>query len=85
MTDAPVIPVRGDIKLGQFLKLAGLAEDGVMARELIQDGDVTINGEVDTRRGHTLSPGDLVEVFSPHGPQAARVGPSQEPPRPRQS
>ena len=32
----PTIPVRGEIKLGQFVKLASLAEDGAQARELIQ-------------------------------------------------
>ena len=40
----PTIPVRGAIKLGQFVKLASLAEDGAQARELIQAGDVTVNG-----------------------------------------
>lgn len=61
----PTIPVRGEIKLGQFVKLASLAEDGAQARELIQAGDVTVNGEVETRRGHHLSAGDLVEVDAP--------------------
>ena len=42
----PTIPVRGQIKLGQFVKLASLAEDGAQARELIQAGDVSVNGEV---------------------------------------
>ena len=63
----PTIPVRGAIKLGQFVKLASLAEDGAQARELIQAGDVTVNGEVETRRGHHLSAGDLVEVDAPWG------------------
>ena len=63
----PTIPVRGEIKLGQFVKLASLAEDGAQARELIQAGDVTVNGEVETRRGHHLSAGDLVEVDAPLG------------------
>ena len=39
------------IKLGQALKAAGLVESGVEAKEVIQDGMVTVNGEVDTRRG----------------------------------
>ena len=38
------------IKLGQALKAAGLVESGVEAKEVIQDGMVTVNGEVDTRR-----------------------------------
>ena len=72
----PTIPVRGAIKLGQFVKLASLAEDGAQARELIQAGDVTVNGEVETRRGHHLSAGDLVEVDAPWGRAAAIVGPA---------
>ena len=35
------------IKLGQALKAAGLVESGVEAKEVIQDGMVTVNGEVD--------------------------------------
>ena len=58
----PTIPVRGEIKLGQFVKLASLAED------------VTVNGEVETRRGHHLSAGDLVEVDAPWGKASAIVG-----------
>lgn len=48
------------IKLGQFIKLANLAATGGEAKELIADGQVTVNGEVDTRRGRTLRPGDVV-------------------------
>ena len=47
------------IKLGQALKAAGLVESGVEAKEVIQDGLVTVNGEVDTRRGRKLYPGDI--------------------------
>lgn len=47
------------IKLGQALKAAGLVESGVEAKEVIQDGMVTVNGEVDTRRGRKLYPGDV--------------------------
>lgn len=46
------------IKLGQAMKLANLVEDGVEAKLVIQDGLVTVNGEVDTRRGRKLYPGD---------------------------
>ena len=62
MTDTPEIPVRGQIRLGQFLKLAALAEDGAQARGLVQGGDVRVNGAMEVRRGRRLSPGDLVEV-----------------------
>ncbi len=49
------------IKLGQALKLAGLVSSGVDAKFLIQDGQVKVNGEVDTRRGKKLRPGDTFE------------------------
>ena len=42
------------IKLGQALKLAGLVGSGVDAKFVIQDGQVKVNGEVDTRRGKKL-------------------------------
>ncbi len=48
------------IKLGQALKLAGIVEDGVEAKYVIQDGLVKINGEVDTRRGRKVYPGDVI-------------------------
>ena len=47
------------IKLGQAMKLVNLVEDGVEAKLVIQDGLVTVNGEVDTRRGRKLYPGDV--------------------------
>lgn len=73
MSQVPVIEVSGVIRLGQFLKLAGLAEDGALARELVQGGDVRVDGEVETRRGRQLPDGALVEVDSPADPLAARV------------
>lgn len=69
----PAISVRGVIKLGQFLKLANLVEDGAEARILIQSGDVTVNGEVETRRGSALKPGDVVQVNLPEGTNGAQV------------
>lgn len=48
------------IKLGQALKLAGLVESGVDAKIVIQNGEVKVNGEVDTRRGKKLVDGDVV-------------------------
>lgn len=48
------------IKLGQLLKAAGWVEDGVEAKIAIQEGRVTVNGEVDTRRGRKLYAGDIV-------------------------
>lgn len=48
------------IKLGQALKLAGLVESGVEAKEVVQDGLVKVNGVVDTRRGRKLVADDEV-------------------------
>lgn len=48
------------IKLGQALKLAGVVEDGVEAKYVIQDGQVQVNGEVDERRGRKVYPGDTI-------------------------
>jgi ribosome-associated protein len=57
------VPIGGDmIRLGQFLKLADLIDTGGEAKVLISVGDVTVNGEVDTRRGRQLHPGDVVAV-----------------------
>ena len=49
------------IKLGQAMKKAGLVGSGLDAKILIQDGQVKVNGEVDTRRGKKLYPGDTFE------------------------
>ena len=50
-----VIKLRDEyIKLGQALKAAGLVMSGTEAKEVITDGAVTVNGEVDTRRGRKL-------------------------------
>jgi ribosome-associated protein len=60
---APIedVPIRdGSIRLGQFLKLANLIESGSDAKELMIQGAVTVNGEVETRRGRQLVPGDVV-------------------------
>jgi ribosome-associated protein len=57
------VPIREpSIRLGQLLKLAGLAESGAHARELVQDGGVRVNGEIDVRRGRQLRRGDVVSV-----------------------
>ena len=48
------------IKLGQLLKKAGLVDSGVEAKIVISEGEVQVNGEVDTRRGRKVYPGDEV-------------------------
>ena len=56
-----IIKLRDEfIKLGQALKAAGFVESGVEAKDVIQDGLVSVNGEVDTRRGRKLYDGDIV-------------------------
>ncbi|MCR2793624.1 RNA-binding S4 domain-containing protein [Microbacterium sp. zg.Y625] len=60
---APIddVPVGSEmIRLGQFLKFAGLLDSGGDVKEAIIDGEVTVNGEVDRRRGRQLHPGDVV-------------------------
>ena len=48
------------IRLGQALKLAGLVSSGIEAKVLIADGEVSVNGETETRRGRKLRDGDTV-------------------------
>lgn len=56
-----IIKLRNEfIKLGQALKAAGFVESGVEAKDVINDGLVTVNGEIDTRRGRKLYDGDIV-------------------------
>lgn len=50
------------IKLGQALKLAGIAESGVDAKIMIEEETVKVNGETETRRGRKLYDGDTVEA-----------------------
>ena len=56
-----VIKLRDEfIKLGQALKAVGFVESGVEAKDVIQEGLVLVNGEIDTRRGRKLYEGDVV-------------------------
>ena len=63
---APIdVPIRDEsIRLGQLLKLAGVVDDGAMAREVVERGLVAVNGEVDTRRGRQVRAGDTVTFES---------------------
>lgn len=61
------------IKLGQALKLAGLVSSGVEAKIVIQNGEVTVNGEVDTRRGRKLY---LQDNFCYQGQEVTVIGES---------
>lgn len=68
------VEVGGTIRLGQFLKFAGLAESGAHARELIAAGDVEVDGELETQRGRQLRGGELVTVTTDSFERAVRVG-----------
>ncbi|WP_159599669.1 RNA-binding S4 domain-containing protein [Agromyces humi] len=60
---APIddVPIGGEIiRLGQFLKFAGLLDSGGDVKAAITDGYVAVNGEVDRRRGRQLQLGDIV-------------------------
>jgi ribosome-associated protein len=67
---AEEIEIRDDtIRLGQLLKLAGIADSGAEAKALLAEGAVKVNGEREERRGRQLHPGDEVVV----GDEALRV------------
>lgn len=57
------------LTLGQFLKIANLIESGAEAKMVIADGEVSVNGETETRRGRGLVAGDTVDL----GGHSARV------------
>ena len=57
------------IRLGQFLKLADLIDNGADAKPLLMQGVVIEHGEVETRRGRQLVKGDVVTL----GPESVRV------------
>lgn len=67
------LEVRLPIRLGQFLKLSGLAESGAEAREMIEIGDVCVNRECEKRRGRQLADGDIVSLETTDGTIAIRV------------
>jgi ribosome-associated protein len=50
------------IRLGQLLKLAGIADSGTDAKEFLAEGEVRVNGEPETRRGRQLRAGDVVSA-----------------------
>lgn len=61
--DIPEVELDGDmIRLGQFLKMANLIETGGEAKEVIAEGLVAVNGEIEVRRGRQLHDGDIVDL-----------------------
>jgi ribosome-associated protein len=71
VSDPRDVPIRDEsIRLGQFLKLADLIDNGADAKPLLMRGDILVNGEVETRRGRQLAKGDIVTL----GEESVRVG-----------
>lgn len=75
--DASVDDVECDLSskltLGQFLKLASLLDSGADAKEAVASGEVTVNDEVDVRRGRGLVDGDVV-TFASHSARVVAQG-----------
>lgn len=57
------VPIRGEmIRLGQLLKLAGVIDSGAEVKAFLAAEPVSVNGELEARRGRQLHPGDVVRV-----------------------
>jgi ribosome-associated protein len=64
----------GQIRLDHFLKFTGLADTGGHAKLLIQNGEVKVNGEIETRRRRKLVAKDVVAVEDNELPVADYLG-----------
>ncbi|MFC1757987.1 RNA-binding S4 domain-containing protein [Planctomycetota bacterium] len=60
-SDSVEVDAAPTIRLDHFLKLCGLVETGGQGKLLVQNGEVMVNGEVETRRRRQLREGDVVE------------------------
>lgn len=61
MAEPTPVPIRDEsIRLGQLLKLAALVPDGAMARMVVENGEVTVDGETVVRRGTQVRHGQVV-------------------------
>ena len=60
MSDTIVQINRYPIRLGQFLKLANIVQDGLEAKALILEGNIAVNGETELRRGRQLHRDDII-------------------------
>jgi ribosome-associated protein len=60
MSDTIVQINRYPIRLGQFLKLANIVQDGLEAKALILEGNIVVNGETELRRGRQLNRDDII-------------------------
>ena len=80
MSDVVLVPIRGDvIRLGQFLKVADAVDQGSDVKALLAREAVTVNGEVEVRRGRQLHFGDLIAVGSAEYRIAAAGGQDDDP------
>lgn len=52
------------IKLDSLLKFAGAAETGAMAKQIVQEGRVKVNGEICSARGRKIKNGDIVSYLN---------------------
>lgn len=65
MTTMKTITINKEpIRLSQFLKLANVVQDGLHAKIVITEGEVLVNGELETRRGRKLVSNDIVRFDS---------------------
>jgi ribosome-associated protein len=63
MPEPRAVAIRDEsIRLGQFLKLAGLVDSGSDAKALLAEGAVSVNGRTESRRGRQLVDGDVVSI-----------------------
>lgn len=62
MTDQPVSIKTEYITLDAFLKWAGVVSTGGHAKALIASGEIQVNGEIESRRGRKLRPGDVIVI-----------------------
>lgn len=68
MSSPEPVEVRDEpIRLGQFLKLAGVVDSGSDTRFLLDDDAVTVSGQPEARRGRQLVRGDVVAISLPSG------------------
>ncbi|WP_279403060.1 RNA-binding S4 domain-containing protein [Arthrobacter sp. JCM 19049] len=76
MSSEEIFPIQirdESIRLGQLLKLANLAEDGLDAKELIAEGLVTVDGQVETRRGASCAGANRVRARAVRAGAARRL------------
>ena len=63
MTSPTSISIKKEpIRLSQFLKLANVVQDGLEAKIRITEGEVLVNGELETRRGRKLFVNDTIQI-----------------------